>query len=55
MAIEEDIMRILKAEGFRTNDVTRDALTEFLDAVVEVHEELTDDSDDDVSGDEEDD
>ncbi len=55
MSIEEEIMRILRVEGFRTNDVTRDALNEFIEAVVEVHEELTDDGDEDEGGDEEDD
>ena len=49
MALEDDIIKLLKAEGYRVNETIRDALDEFIEIV----EEETEDMDDDVDGDEE--
>ncbi|MBA2482477.1 MAG: hypothetical protein H0V44_17575 [Planctomycetes bacterium] len=33
MAIDRDILKLLKGEGFKTNEAINDALTEFLEIV----------------------
>ncbi len=61
MAIDKDIIKLLKAEGFKTNEAIVDALTEFIEVVQDENadmeegieendKEQTDDSDDDPRG-----
>ncbi len=54
MALEEDIIKLLKSEGFKMNEAIRDALDEFLDTVNEENEDM-EDFDDEEDKDEEDD
>lgn len=46
MALEEDVIKLLKSEGFRINETIRDALEEFLDTVNEENEDMEEDLDD---------
>jgi hypothetical protein len=56
MGLEEDILKLLKSEGFRINEAIRDALDEFLDTVNDENEDMEEDlEDEDVKEDEEDD
>lgn len=43
MALEEDIIKLLKSEGYRINETIRDALDDFLDTVYDENEEMEDD------------
>ncbi len=47
MALEDDIIKLLKAEGYRINETIRDALDEFIEVVNEESEDVDDDLDDD--------
>ena len=47
MGLEEDIVKLLKSEGYRINESIRDALDEFLDTVNEENEDMEEDLDDD--------
>ncbi|MBA3846790.1 MAG: hypothetical protein H0X45_09115 [Planctomycetes bacterium] len=47
MALEDDIIKLLKAEGYRINETIRDALDEFIEVVNEESEDVDDDADDD--------
>lgn len=42
MALEDDIVKLLKAEGYRINETIRDALDEFIEVVNEETEDLDD-------------
>jgi hypothetical protein len=53
MALEDDILKLLKAEGYRVNEAVRDALDEFVSVIEEEAEDL-DDEDDEEEFDEED-
>lgn len=50
MALEEDIIKLLKSEGFKMNEAIRDALDEFLDTVNEENEDMDDDLDEEGGG-----
>ncbi len=54
MALEEDIIKLLKSEGFKMNEAIRDALDEFLDTVNEENEDMDDDLSDEDGGGEDD-
>ena len=55
MGLEEDVIKLLKSEGFRINETIRDALEEFLDTVNEENEDMEEDLDDDEKAADEDD
>lgn len=55
MGLEEDIVKLLKSEGFRINESIRDALDEFLDTVNEENEDMEEDLEDEGGGADEDD
>ncbi len=46
MALEDDIIKLLKAEGYRINETIRDALDEFIEVVNDETEDIDDDLDD---------
>jgi hypothetical protein len=50
MGLEEDVIKLLKSEGFRMNETIRDALEEFLDTVNEENEDMEEDLDDEDNG-----
>ena len=50
MGLEEDVIKLLKSEGFRMNETIRDALEEFLDTVNEENEDMEEDLDDTEGG-----
>lgn len=50
MGMEEDIIKLLKSEGFKMNEAIRDALDEFLDTVNEENEDMDDDLDEEGGG-----
>ena len=54
MALEEDIIKLLKSEGYRINETIRDALDDFLDTVNDENEEMEDDLDDEEDKEDED-
>jgi hypothetical protein len=54
MSLEEDIVKLLKHEGYKINEAIRDALDEFLDIVNDENEDM-EESDDDGAGDDDDD
>jgi len=54
MGLEEDILKLLKSEGFKLNDTIRDALDEFIDTVNEENEDMDEDLDDEGGGDDDD-
>ncbi|MEK7412850.1 MAG: hypothetical protein AAB263_05995 [Planctomycetota bacterium] len=51
MGLPEDLAKLLKAEGYKTNETIQVAMNDLLDIVAEENEEMDDDSEDD--GDEE--
>ncbi len=56
MALEDDILKLLKAEGYRVNEAIRDALDDFVAAIEDEMEALEaglDDEDDDEEDDDE--
>lgn len=55
MGLEEDVIKLLKAEGFKINEAIKDALDEFIDIVDEENEDMEEagDDDDDKDDDEE--
>lgn len=40
MGLEEDIIKLLKTEGFKINEAIKDALDEFIDIVDEENEDM---------------
>jgi hypothetical protein len=50
MGLEEDIIKLLKSEGFKINEAIRDAVDEFLDTVNEENEDMDDDLEDEAGG-----
>lgn len=48
MALEDDIIKLLKAEGYRINETIRDALDEFIEVVNDETEDMEDDLEDEV-------
>jgi hypothetical protein len=54
MGLEEDIIKLLKNEGFKINEAIRDALDEFVDIVDEENEDMDEDLEDDDDEEEED-
>lgn len=54
MGLEEDVLKLLKSEGFKINDTIRDALDEFIDTVNEENEDMDEDLDDEGGGDDDD-
>jgi hypothetical protein len=48
MALEDDIIKLLKAEGYRINETIRDALDEFIEVVNDETEDMEDDLDEEV-------
>ena len=54
MGLEEDIIKLLKNEGFKMNEAIRDALDEFVDIVDEENEDMEENLDDDDDKGEED-
>jgi hypothetical protein len=55
MGLEEDIIKLLKSEGHRINEVIRDALDDFLTTVEEENEDMEDDLDEEAGGDDDED
>ena len=55
MGMEEDILKLLKSEGFKLNDTIRDALDEFIDTVNEENEDMDEDLDDEGGGEDDED
>jgi len=55
MGLEEDIIKLLKNEGFKINESIRDALDEFVDIVEEENEDMDENLDEEDEKDEEDD
>jgi hypothetical protein len=53
MGMAEDIIKLLKNEGFKMNEAIRDALDEFVDIVEEENEDMDEDLDDDDEEEEE--
>lgn len=54
MGLEDDIVKLLKAEGYKINEVIKDAIDEMLDTVTDEHEAMEDqgeESDDEVEDD----
>jgi hypothetical protein len=47
MGLEEDVIKLLKSEGYRINETIRDALDDFLDTVYDENEEMEEDLEDD--------
>ena len=47
MGLEEDIIKLLKTEGFKVNEAIRDALDEFVDIVNEENEDMEENLDED--------
>jgi hypothetical protein len=47
MGLEEDIIKLLKTEGFKVNEAIRDALDEFVDIVNEENEDMGEGHDED--------
>ncbi len=45
MALEDDIIKLLKAEGYRINETIRDALDEFIEVVNDESEDMDEDFD----------
>jgi hypothetical protein len=43
MGLEEDVIKLLKSEGYRINESIRDALDDFLTTVEEENEDMEDD------------
>ena len=54
MGLEEDIIKLLKTEGFKINESIRDALDEFVDVVEEETEGVEDAADEEVEEEDED-
>lgn len=56
MALEDDIIKLLKAEGYRINETIRDALDEFIEIINEemegIEEDIEDDEEEEVDEDE---
>ncbi len=46
MALEEDVIKLLKSEGYRINEAIRDALDDFLSTVEEENEDMEENLDD---------
>ncbi len=46
MALEDDILKLLKAEGYRVNETIRDALDEFVEILNDETEDMEDDPED---------
>ena len=55
MGLEEDIIKLLKSEGHRINEVIRDALDDFLTTVEEENEDMEDDLDEEAGADDDED
>jgi hypothetical protein len=55
MGLEEDIIKLLKTEGFKVNEAIRDALDEFVDIVNEENEDMEENLDEDEEAAEEED
>jgi len=53
MGLEEDIIKLLKSEGYRINETIRDALDDFLDTVYDENEEMEEDLGDEEEKDKE--
>ena len=53
MSLEEDIIKLLKHEGYKINESIRDALDDFLDIVNEENEDM-DEGEDDAGPDDDD-
>ena len=53
MALEDDIIKLLKAEGYRINETIRDALDEFIEVVNDESEDMDEDFDADEEAEEE--
>lgn len=53
MGLEEDILKLLKNEGFKSNEAIRAALDEFVDIVEEENEDMEAGLDDEEEAEEE--
>ncbi len=54
MSLEEDIVKLLKHEGYKINEAIRDALDEFLDIVNDENEDMDDTDEDGADADDDD-
>lgn len=52
MALEDDFLKLLKAEGYRVNEAVRDALDDFI-SVLEDEQDGADDEEDEEEDDDE--
>jgi hypothetical protein len=55
MGLEEDILKLLRAEGYRINEAIKDHLDEFLDCVNDENEDMEELDADELEEDVEDD
>jgi hypothetical protein len=53
MGLEEDVIKLLKNEGFKINEAIKDALDEFIDIVDEENEDMEEGGDDEEADDDE--
>jgi hypothetical protein len=53
MGLQEDIIKLVKNEGFKVNEAIKDALDEFVDIVNEENEDMDEDLEDDEEEEEE--
>jgi len=51
MGLDDDIIKLLKADGLKMNEAIRSALTDFIDIVKDENEDFEDDSKDDEDDD----
>ncbi|MEK7415576.1 MAG: hypothetical protein AAB263_19905 [Planctomycetota bacterium] len=47
MGLPEDLAKLLKSEGYKTNETIQSAINDFLEIVTEENEEMEDDTEDD--------
>lgn len=52
MALEDDILKLLKSEGYRINEAVRDAIDEFIEMVEDEQDGAEDDEDEEEEDDE---
>lgn len=54
MALEQDILKLLREEGYRINEAIRDALDDFLSVVEEEGDEMVEDLEEDFDDEDDD-
>jgi hypothetical protein len=51
MGLPDDLVKLLKSEGYKTNETIKDAINDFIAIVTEENEEMEEDIDDDADED----